>query len=103
MALWKRDKTWWADLTVNGERFRQSLKTSDKREAKAQEKELIAQIQAGKVAAPSAPLSSRRNASFLCGGISARKPSGASLPGISPTTKRAGSVKVCRVAQSTWR
>ena len=53
MALWKRDKTWWADLTVNGERFRQSLKTSDKREAKAQEKELIAQIQAGKVAAPS--------------------------------------------------
>ena len=52
MALWKRDNTWWADVAVNGERFRQSLKTSDKREAKAREKELIAQIQAGKVAAP---------------------------------------------------
>ena len=42
MALWKRRNTWWADVTVNGERFRQSLKTSDKREAKACEKELIA-------------------------------------------------------------
>ena len=52
MALWKRDSTWWADVTVNAERFRQSLKTSDKREAKNREKELIAQIQAGKVAAP---------------------------------------------------
>ena len=52
MALWKRDNTWWADVTVNAERFRQSLKTSDKREAKNREKELIAQIQAGKVAAP---------------------------------------------------
>ena len=52
MALWKRRNTWWADVTVNAERFRQSLKTSDKREAKNREKELVAQIQAGKVAAP---------------------------------------------------
>ena len=52
MALWKRDNTWWADVTVHAERFRQSLKTSDKREAKNLEKELVAQIQAGKVAAP---------------------------------------------------
>jgi integrase len=51
MALWKRDNTWWADVAVNGERFRQSLKTTDKREAKALEKELIAQIKDGKVAA----------------------------------------------------
>ena len=51
MALWKRDNTWWADVTVNGERVRQSLKTTDKREAKNLEKELVTQIQAGKVAA----------------------------------------------------
>ena len=49
MALWKRNKTWWADVAVNGTRHRQSLETSDHREAKAKEKELIAQIQAGKV------------------------------------------------------
>ena len=51
MALWKRNRTWWADVTVNGTRYRQSLETSDHREATAKEKELVAQIQAGKVAA----------------------------------------------------
>jgi len=34
MALWKRGKTWWADVTVNGQRYRESLKTADKREAR---------------------------------------------------------------------
>ena len=49
MALWKRDKTWWADLTVGGSRYRQSLKTTDRREARSLEKELVAKIQEGKV------------------------------------------------------
>jgi len=52
MALWKRDKTWWADLTVNGSRYRESLKTTDRREARNREKELVAKIQAGKVGSP---------------------------------------------------
>lgn len=53
MALWKRGGTWWADVTVNGRRYRESLKTTDKREAKSREKELVASIQAGKVGSPS--------------------------------------------------
>lgn len=53
MALWKRDNTWWADVTVNGRRYRQSLKTSDKREAKSLEKEFVAAVQAGSVGSPS--------------------------------------------------
>ncbi len=52
MALWKRGKTWWADVTVNGTRYRQSLKTTDRREAPSLEKELVGKIQAGKVASP---------------------------------------------------
>ncbi len=129
MALWKRDNTWWADVTVNGERVRQSLKTTDKREAKNLEKELVTQIQAGKVAAkagkayarlpfgvagistlksaksasPSARSSSRRNVSFPCEDISARRLSGESLPRISLPTKTQGSKKVSRVVRSTWK
>jgi integrase len=52
MALWKRGKTWWADVTVCGTRYRESLKTTDHREARSLEKELVAKIQSGKVAAP---------------------------------------------------
>ena len=52
MALWKREKTWWADVTVCGTRYRESLKTTDHREARSLEKELVAKIQSGKVAAP---------------------------------------------------
>ena len=52
MALWKRGKTWWADVTVNGQRYRESLHTTDRREAKNVEKELVAKIQAGKVGSP---------------------------------------------------
>jgi integrase len=51
MALYKRSKTWHTDFSVNGERFRQSLDTSDWREAQAKEKELIAQASAGRLAA----------------------------------------------------
>ena len=48
MALWKRGKTWWADVTVHGVRYRESLKTTDRREARSLEKELISKIQEGK-------------------------------------------------------
>lgn len=49
MALYKRSGTWWTDFSVNGQRFRLSLDTSDWREAQRQEKERIAQASAGKL------------------------------------------------------
>jgi integrase len=49
MALKKRGKTWHCHFVVNGQRFRQSLGTTDWREAQAKEKELIAEAQAGKL------------------------------------------------------
>ncbi len=50
MALYKRGSTWHTDFSVNGERFRQSLDTTDWREAQAKEKELIADASAGRLA-----------------------------------------------------
>ena len=50
MALKKRGKTWHTHFFVNGQRFRQSLETSDWREAQRKEKELIAQATQGKLA-----------------------------------------------------
>jgi hypothetical protein len=38
MSLYKRGKTWHTDFAVNGERFRQSLDTTDWREAQSKEK-----------------------------------------------------------------
>jgi integrase len=49
MALTKRSKTWHCHFVVNGQRFRQSLSTTDWREAQAKEKELVAQASAGKL------------------------------------------------------
>jgi integrase len=49
MALKKRGKTWHCHFVVNGQRIRQSLETTDWREAQAKEKELIAEVQAGKL------------------------------------------------------
>ena len=49
MALYKRGKTWHTDFTVNGQRFRQGLDTSDWREAQSEEKKLIAQASEGKL------------------------------------------------------
>jgi integrase len=51
MALVKRGKTWHTHFFVDGQRFRQSLDTSDWREAQAREKELIAQATQGNVTA----------------------------------------------------
>ena len=50
MALVKRGKTWHTHFFVDGQRYRQSLKTSDWRKAQAEEKKLIRDAQAGKIA-----------------------------------------------------
>jgi integrase len=50
MALKKRGKTWHTHFFVDGQRFRQSLETSDWREAQKKEKELIAQAAQAKLA-----------------------------------------------------
>jgi integrase len=49
MSLTKRGKTWHTHFFVDGQRFRQSLETSDWREAQAKEKDLIAGAKAGKL------------------------------------------------------
>jgi integrase len=53
MSVFRRNKTYWTDFSVNGQRFRQSLDTTDWREALRLEKEKIAQAQAGKLSAAS--------------------------------------------------
>jgi hypothetical protein len=50
MALIKRGKTWHTHFFVDGQRFRQSLDTTDHREAQKREKELITQASQGKLA-----------------------------------------------------
>jgi integrase len=50
MAVFRRGKTWYSDFTVNGQRYKQSLETTDWREALRKEKDLIAQASAGKLA-----------------------------------------------------
>lgn len=50
MALYKREKIWWTDFSLNGVRYRESLDTTDWREAQAKEKELISQASQGKLA-----------------------------------------------------
>jgi len=56
MALKKRGKTWHTHFFVDGQRFRQSLETSDWREAQKKEKELIAKASEGKLAQNSTTL-----------------------------------------------
>src|SRR5215472_3207042 len=53
MALKKRGKTWHTHFFVDGQRFRQSLETTDWREALAREKSLIAAASQGKLSASS--------------------------------------------------
>lgn len=53
MALTKRGRTWHTHFFVDGQRFRQSLETSDWREAQAKEKTLIASAKQGKLSATS--------------------------------------------------
>ncbi len=49
MSLFKRNKTWWTDFSVNGVRFRMSLQTTDWREAETRQKEKITQATLGKI------------------------------------------------------
>jgi len=49
MSLVKRGKTWHTHFFVDGQRFRQSLETSDWREVQSKEKDLIAAAKAGKL------------------------------------------------------
>ena len=49
MAVFRRGKWWWTDFSVNGQRFRQPLDTTDSREALKNEKEKIGQAQTGKL------------------------------------------------------
>jgi integrase len=51
MSLTKRGKTWHTHFFIDGQRFRQSLETSDWREAQAKEKTLISSAQSGKLSA----------------------------------------------------
>jgi len=50
VALVKRGKTWHTHFFVDGQRFRQSLETSDWREAQKKERELISRASQGKLA-----------------------------------------------------
>jgi integrase len=53
MALTKRGRTWHTQFFVDGQRFRQSLETTDWREAQAKEKALISAAKQGKLSASS--------------------------------------------------
>jgi len=56
MALVKRGKTWHCHFFVNGQRFRQSLETTDWREAQNKQKDLIGLATEGKLTQTSASL-----------------------------------------------
>jgi integrase len=56
MALKKRGRTWHTHFFVDGRRYRQSLETSDWREAQAKERRLIAAAQEGKLSATKNPI-----------------------------------------------
>src|SRR5450755_1953261 len=56
MSLVKRGKTWHTHFVVNGQRFRQSLGTTDWREAQSNEKQLIAEASEGKLTHKSSAL-----------------------------------------------
>jgi len=53
MSLTKRGKTWHTHFFVDGQRFRQSMETSDWRESQAKEKALIAAATQGKLSTSS--------------------------------------------------
>jgi integrase len=49
MRLYKRHGVWWLDVSINSQRYRLSLDTGDKREAKGRANSKIAEIEKGKV------------------------------------------------------
>jgi hypothetical protein len=56
MALFRRGKWWWTDFSVNGQRFRQPLDTTDWREARAEEKRRITLAETGRLTVTSQKL-----------------------------------------------
>ena len=50
--IYKRNKTYHVDVTVNGIRYRESLETRNWQEAQHKQKELIGRILEGKAASP---------------------------------------------------
>jgi integrase len=71
--LVKRNKTWHCDFVVNGQRFRQSLETTDWREAQSKEKQLIADASEGKLTHNSTTLARLPFAQAADEYVSARK------------------------------
>jgi integrase len=53
MSLYRRNGWYYADFTINGQRFRQALETKDHREASRKEKELIGQAGLGRLSTSS--------------------------------------------------
>src|ERR1043166_3337272 len=53
MKLFKRNKTWWADFSVNGQRFRVSLDTTDKRKAVSEADDRLVKAKQGKLSTAS--------------------------------------------------
>jgi integrase len=73
MSLVKRGKTWHTHFVVNGQRFRQSLGTTDWREAQAKEKQLIAEASEGKLTLNSSTLARQPFGQAADDYVSARK------------------------------
>jgi integrase len=73
MSLAKRGKTWHCHFVVNGQRFRQSLGTTDWREAQSKEKQLIAEASEGKLTHNSTALARLPFAQAADEYVSARK------------------------------
>jgi hypothetical protein len=73
MGIYKRGKTWHTDFTVNGQRFRQSLGTTDWREAQANEKQMIADASEGKLTHNSSTLARQPFAQAADDYVNARK------------------------------
>ncbi|MDT5122194.1 MAG: hypothetical protein QOC96_1676 [Acidobacteriota bacterium] len=53
MRIYKREKIWWVDFSVNGQRFRLSLDTTDKREAPRLANQKVIEAEQGKLSAAS--------------------------------------------------
>src|SRR5262245_37373459 len=44
MSLWKRGRQYWMDAVVRGQRYREPLHTTDRRQAKERERERLAEL-----------------------------------------------------------
>lgn len=103
MALKKRGKTWHTHFFVDGERFPQSLGTSDWREAQRMERDLIRDAKAGKLAAKRDDFSrlpfSAAAERFLADRIPLLAPRSVQTERerVKPINKSLGEVAVCRI------